>query len=120
MVSKHTLKVKYSVLCSTGMYSRDITNTIFVILHSNVSHLSVCSACKLCIQVGTGLIGLAKSTFPAFFMVSEEQCFLCCLSSVHYAEYLNLIDSLFASWQLCYWLCNLSWLASPVPFWHYL
>ena len=35
------------MLCVSGVYLRDITNTIFVILHLNVSHLSLCSSCFL-------------------------------------------------------------------------
>ena len=43
----HTVKkIKYSILCVTGVYFRDITNTFFVILHLHVSHdLNVCSSC---------------------------------------------------------------------------
>ena len=31
--------------CVTGVYSKHITNSMFVILHLNASHLSVCSSC---------------------------------------------------------------------------
>ena len=45
----HTLNIKRSktiyMLCVTGLYLGDITNTIFVILHLIVSCLSVCSSC---------------------------------------------------------------------------
>ena len=40
------------MLCVTGGYLRDITRTNFVILHMNVSHLSICCFCIfwLCVQ----------------------------------------------------------------------
>ena len=43
----HIRKIKQSIFCVTGLYLRDITNMIFVILHLNVSCWSVCSACVL-------------------------------------------------------------------------
>ena len=43
MAATHIEKIKHSMLCVTGVYSRDITNMILVILHLNVSHLSVFS-----------------------------------------------------------------------------
>ena len=36
MVATHSKKIKYSMLCVTGVYLRDVTNTIFVILHLNL------------------------------------------------------------------------------------
>ena len=33
------------MLCVTGVYLRDVTNTTFSILHLNVNYLSICSAC---------------------------------------------------------------------------
>ena len=45
MVATHIKKTKHSMLCVTGVYLRDITNTNFVILHLNVSHLSDCFSC---------------------------------------------------------------------------
>ena len=45
MVATHIKKIKYSMLCVTGVYRRNVTNTILVILHLNVSHLSFCSSC---------------------------------------------------------------------------
>ena len=33
------------MICVTGVYLRDITNMIFVILHLDVSRLSVCFSC---------------------------------------------------------------------------
>ena len=45
------------MLCVTCVYLRDITNTIFVILHLNVSHLSVCSSFHLAaLQVRYSLV----------------------------------------------------------------
>ena len=38
-------KIWHSMLCVTGVYLRDITNMIFVILH--VSHLRICCSCFL-------------------------------------------------------------------------
>ena len=35
------------MVCLTGLYSRDITNMIFVTMHLNVSCLSACSSCSL-------------------------------------------------------------------------
>ena len=43
MVTTHIKKIKHSMLCVTGVYLRDLDNMIFVILHLNVSHLSVFS-----------------------------------------------------------------------------
>ena len=45
MVATHIETIKHSKLCVTGVYLRDITNTIFVILHLKVSRLSICSSC---------------------------------------------------------------------------
>ena len=47
LVATHIKKIKLSVLCVTGVYLRHITNVIFVILHLNVSYLSVWSSCLL-------------------------------------------------------------------------
>ena len=41
MVATHIKKIKHSMLFVTGMYLRDIINTIFITLHLNVSGLSV-------------------------------------------------------------------------------
>ena len=41
VVSTHIKKIRHSLLCVTGVHLWDITKTIFVILHLNVSHLSV-------------------------------------------------------------------------------
>ena len=40
MVAIHIKTIKHSILCVTGVYWKDITNTIFVILHLIVSYLS--------------------------------------------------------------------------------
>ena len=40
MVATHIKKIKHSVFCVIGVYLRDITNTIYVILYLNVSHES--------------------------------------------------------------------------------
>ena len=48
MVAIHTEKM----LCVTGVYLGDIAYMIFVILHLNVSGLSVCSSClSVCLFV---------------------------------------------------------------------
>ena len=47
MVATHIEKIKHNILCVTGMYLGDITNTISVILHLNVSRLRICSSCYL-------------------------------------------------------------------------
>ena len=44
MVTTLLLLLK-NTLCVTGVYLRDITKMIFVILHLNVSQLSICSSC---------------------------------------------------------------------------
>ena len=41
VVSTHIKKIRHSLLCVTGVHLWDITKTIFVILHLNVSHLGV-------------------------------------------------------------------------------
>ena len=43
MVATHIKNIKHF---GTGMYLRDM-NTNFVILHLNVSRLSICSSCEL-------------------------------------------------------------------------
>ena len=43
MVAKYVKQTEHSMLCVTGVYLRDLDNMIFVILHLNVSHLSVFS-----------------------------------------------------------------------------
>ena len=48
MVSTHIEKIKHSMLSVTGMYLGNITNMIFVILHLNMSHLSICCSCSSC------------------------------------------------------------------------
>ena len=45
MVTTHIKKIMHRMLCVTGVYLRDITNMIFVILHLNVSCLNICSSC---------------------------------------------------------------------------
>ena len=44
MVIKHVIKIKHRMLCLTGVYFREITDTIFVILHLYMSCLNVCSS----------------------------------------------------------------------------
>ena len=46
MVATHIKKIKHNMLCMTGVYLRDITRTVFVILHFNVSCLSICTYCS--------------------------------------------------------------------------
>ena len=45
MVAIHIKKIKHSVLYVTGVYLRDITNVIFVILHLNVGRIDVFFSC---------------------------------------------------------------------------
>ena len=48
MVATYIKKSKHIRLCvslMTGMYLRDIKNTIFLVLHLNMSHLSVGFSC---------------------------------------------------------------------------
>ena len=45
MVATHMKNIKHSMFSVTGVYLRDTSNTIFVIFHLNVSHLSVCCSC---------------------------------------------------------------------------
>ena len=42
LVAMHIKMIKHTMLCVTGVYLRDTTNTIFVILQLNLSHLSIC------------------------------------------------------------------------------
>ena len=57
------------MLCVTGVYLRDVTNTILVILHLNVSHLSVYSFCFF-VLLGGGVVVEAS-----FFELMEQQHF---------------------------------------------
>ena len=45
MVATHIKKIKHGMLCITGVYLRDITYTIFIVLHLSMSCLSICSFC---------------------------------------------------------------------------
>ena len=45
MAATHTKKVKHSMLCVAGVYLIDIVDKMFVILHVNVSRLSICCSC---------------------------------------------------------------------------
>ena len=45
MVATHIKKIKHNMLCMTGVYFRDITSSVFVIVHLNVDRLSICSSC---------------------------------------------------------------------------
>ena len=78
MVATHIKKIKHSMLCVTGMHVRDmfmlcvtgmsirdITNTIFVILHLNLSHLSICSSCSLRFELKTQVRFDICGLFPA-------------------------------------------------------
>ena len=47
MVAVRIKKTKQNIFCVTVVYSGDVTNTIFVNLHLNVSRLSACSHCLL-------------------------------------------------------------------------
>ena len=51
MFAIHIEKIKRSMLCATGVYLRDITSTIFVILQLNVNRLSVCFSYLSCVNV---------------------------------------------------------------------
>ena len=51
MVATNIKKIEHSLLCATGVYSSGITDMNFVILHLNVSHLSVCSSCFVVVFV---------------------------------------------------------------------
>ena len=57
-------KIKHSMLSVTVVYLRDVTDTIFVILHLNVNHLRVCCSC-ICIKFDIQLrqFGLFVSGF---------------------------------------------------------
>ena len=44
MLASHIKRIKHHRLCVTGVYLRDITNIIIVLLHLNNSRLSVCSS----------------------------------------------------------------------------
>ena len=45
MAATHTKKIKHSMLCVAGVYLIDIVDKMFVILHVNVSRLSICCSC---------------------------------------------------------------------------
>ena len=70
------------MLCVTGVYLRDITNTIFVILHFNVSQLSVCSHCYFYVRQ-------SDNTF--FEKASQCVSQLTILCAVIYQEHLSTI-----------------------------
>ena len=60
MVATYAKKIKHSMPCVTGVYLRDITNMIFIILHLNMSCLSVCF-CSLSLN---GFKCQSESHFP--------------------------------------------------------
>ena len=67
--------------CVTGVYLRDITYMIFVILHLNTSHLSNCSSCSMkapfshftCVQVESKETTHAKRKADDQFLERLEQ-----------------------------------------------
>ena len=61
MVATHIKKIKHSLHCVITVYIGDITNTIFVILHSDVSCLSVCSSCTIAIEHVSNFLSLFLS-----------------------------------------------------------
>ena len=78
MVATHVKKIKHSMLCVTGVYLREITNTNFVILHLNASGLSVCSSHN------------AFAFVVSFPLVSGGMTY--CVGSLHgHCDSLNLI-----------------------------
>ena len=70
MVATPIKKIKHSMLCVTGLYLKDITNTLFVILHLNVSHLSDCISCFICTLgelEASQRQHFSEKTFPNFY-----------------------------------------------------
>ena len=51
MVATHIIQIKHSVFYVTVVYLRDTSNTIFVLLHLNLSRLSVYSS-WFCREIG--------------------------------------------------------------------
>ena len=55
--------------CVTGVYLRDLTHSIFVILHFIVSPLSVCSSCFYC----NDLLLLKMTVAVTIIMINKEE-----------------------------------------------
>ena len=61
MFATYVIKIEQSMLCMTGVYFKDITNIIFIILHLNVSHLRAFSFLFCCHILGDVALSLSLS-----------------------------------------------------------
>ena len=76
MVATHVKKIKHGMLCITGVYLRDITYTIFIVLHLSMSCLSICSFCFFSsILVGTFNTGIQVLSLKDGASLSRLSCF---------------------------------------------
>ena len=85
MVATHIKKINHSMLCVTGVYWRGITNTYSLILHLNVSHLSICSYCNffmlliVSIWIAQGRLYVLFFQFKTLLvLILEHMLFSCC------------------------------------------
>ena len=64
MFATYVIKIEQSMLCMTGVYFKDITNIIFIILHLNVSHLSA-PLVSMCIAVWMNHVGVVINMYAS-------------------------------------------------------
>ena len=60
------------MLCVIDVYLRGITNTICVILHLNVSHLSVCYSCLLLLSFVDVFIAVDHTVILCFALIYDD------------------------------------------------
>lgn len=51
MVPTHIKKMRHSMPYVTDVYLKDVTSTIFVVLHLDVSRLRVCCSCLIVVLI---------------------------------------------------------------------
>ena len=87
MVDTLIKQIKHSVLCVSGVYLRDITDMIFVILHLNVGHLSVCSSCLIKFLFSVLLFNINFFFLFKQLTVFQGLCFLSFFTTFQHLTY---------------------------------
>ena len=73
MIATYIKKIKYSILCVSSGYTRDIC--FFPVLHLNVSHLSVCCSCLVVIFSSSQRASLMLPSLFLSWLIFLEMCF---------------------------------------------
>ena len=94
MVATHFKRIKHSVLCVTGVYLRDISYMIFVILYLNVSRLIDCSSCY------HYFYHISSSSYVVVVVVrSYERLFMAHAESSHAEHKAKSMSVCYTCWQ---------------------